>query len=170
MSINKLVVTTLIRFLGISALTLLTACASVNNESDGPLQWETVHLGSHGPGQPSQIIAVRDQDSWNRLLEQQFGRSLPQEILGRVDFRNRMIAAVFLGQRSDSCYSVRIESAYRKDGRIKVEYSEQLPFWGQRPPGRAICFYSHSFPYHIISLPRLPDPVDFVRLADTPSF
>ena len=153
-----------IRLLAISAASLLTACNSLVHLNDGPIQWETVDVNGYRQDQSVQTITVvRDQNTWNRLLDEQFPKHRPVSLTESVDFRSKMIVAVFLGARPNGCYSVRIENVYRKDARVKIEYSELVPF------GPRMCTYSFIYPYHIISLPNSTDPVDFIRRADTPS-
>jgi hypothetical protein len=148
------------RVLSFALAILLVGCISLTHQSDGPVKWDTVAVGIGSITDSERTAVVRDPAMWRHVLSERFSHKLPPSVSENLDFRKTMIIAMFTGARSNGCYAVRIDDVRREKGRIIVEYSEKIPGF------RSICTYSVVHPYHMISLPNSPDPVDFVRRAD----
>ena len=94
---------------------------------------------------------------WRMLWAEHSARPAPD-----VDFSRSIVAGVFLGSRPTAGYRVDITAATLADGRIVLEYVEQRP-----APGGLVLQVLTS-PYHLVTLSRDVETVEFRRVVDPP--
>lgn len=76
-----------------------------------------------------------------------------------IDFSKRMVVAVFLGSRPDTCYDVDVSDIYRINGKIRVNVVERV--MGRN--AALACGASFVYPGSLIELQRSDEPVEFVH-------
>ena len=97
-------------------------------------------------------VVVRDRRTWNALWRRHAG---PGQV-PNINFRTSMVIAVFRGTLPNGCYSTEITDVYRTDSGLTVSRVDTEP--GQD----AVCTLAIVTPAHLISVPRVDDPVRFV--------
>ncbi len=97
-------------------------------------------------------LVIRDDEQWRALWAEHAGPGAPPP---DVDFRTRMIAAVFAGDRPTPGYGVEIVAARRQEEALGIVVSESRP-----APG-TIAAQVIVTPFHIVALPRFEGPVSF---------
>lgn len=129
-------------------------------QADGPVKFTDVDRDPYsGIGTESNRV-VRDANAWSALWAQHKSGRTPQPALPAIDFSKDLIAAVFAGQRPNSCWELNIERVSRLEGKIVVEYRlrDVTPV--------AICAMAITSPSHLVALPRTDLPVEFRRLTN----
>lgn len=103
---------------------------------------------------------VRHLTAWHALWDEHTANQSPQPPAPAINFSQTMVAGVFLGSRSNSCYQVSIHSVARHvdPDRIEITFKESLP-----PPG-AVCATVITHPAALITLPYSNLPVEFLEL------
>jgi VWFA-related protein len=97
---------------------------------------------------------ARDEAEWTQLWA-----SLPiRRAAPRVTFENTMIAAVFLGSRPTTGYSVEIVGAARDGDALIVQYVEHAP------PASTMVAQVVTTPFAVAGVPRFDGPVRFERV------
>ena len=78
-----------------------------------------------------------------------------------VDFSHDMVVALFMGERPTGGYAIEITRIERTDHGLSVHYRTS------RPDPSAIQTQALTQPFHLVTVPRVDDPVTFV--AETPA-
>lgn len=76
-------------------------------------------------------------------------------VFPKIDFKNQMVAVIFLGERPSSGYNIEIKNIIKTDSQIVVEASETSP-----TPETAISSIITT-PYQFVTLPQSDLPVKF---------
>ena len=115
----------------------------------------TVDTISKGDGSriadPRRVI-VRDDDGWRALWSEHTGNNVPPP---PVDFANRMVAAIFAGERPSAGYAVVIVGMRRDGDSLTVLVEERSPAKGMMAAQVILS------PFHIVSLARFEGDVRF---------
>jgi uncharacterized membrane protein len=104
--------------------------------------------------QPRRAI-VRDEAEWRALWAAHAGPEMPAPA---VDFRSRMVAAVFAGERATPGFEIEIAAARHDGAALILAVAE-------RPPARRVAAQIVVAPFHIVTVPRHDGAVHF---ADYP--
>jgi hypothetical protein len=75
-----------------------------------------------------------------------------------IDFSQKMVVGVFLGQRPSGCYAVAIKGVTQSAGKITVQYKETVP-----SPNMS-CTMALTFPSQIATIPASDLPVEFAAV------
>jgi hypothetical protein len=120
------------------------------------LSFTTVARGTASAIDEPREVVIRTPEEWTAVWRQH-GASGPAPA---VDFSKLMVVGVFLGSRATGGYDVTIAGVTAGPGRARtVEYVE-------RRPGRSdIVAQMLTAPFHLVSIPRDPAPVEFRRGA-----
>ena len=118
-----------------------------------PLAWRDV-TGQLGPAEfrrPAGRVFGSARELRRYVIAAMPGRapSLP-----RIDFRRREAVLLAAGPRSSTGYTVDVETVREERGRIVVQVRERTPSLGDPVAARV------TYPYRLITLPRLDKPVD----------
>ena len=110
-----------------------------------------------GVDHASQVV-VQTAAEWSALWK----AHAPERPMPAVDFSTNMLIAVFLGSRPTSGYSIEIRRITAGPDAVEVEYVEQ------QPDPQTITAQILTAPCHIVTIPRRPAVVKFVRLEGSP--
>jgi hypothetical protein len=97
-------------------------------------------------------VVIRDDQEWRALWAEHAGAAAA---LPPVDFRTRMVAAVFAGDRPTPGYGVEIVDARRQADTLGILVTESRPAPGLMAAQVIVT------PFHIVALPRFEGPVSF---------
>ena len=122
----------------------------------GRLRFRTIAKGDGAAGSlrdPAGLVVGRDarwQRVWRKLTGGDHGRP-------RVDFDRRQLLVVVQGRRPSGGYEIRIRRVDGLPDGLVVDVREVSPAPGC--PAAGVL----TSPFHVVSIPRLDRPVDFVR-------
>jgi uncharacterized membrane protein len=100
---------------------------------------------------------VRDPGSWRALWAAHAG---PESVAPAVDFRSRVVAAVFAGERPSPGHAIEITGVREDPGTLTLTVAERRP-----PRGSAAAQLLVS-PFHIVTLPRFDGEVRFADASE----
>jgi len=128
------------------------------NWTDRALNFSTIDANSLSGVQNFRTVAIRDDSAfWDAIWKEHKKDMLPIPELPVVDFSRKMVIGVFLGFRTNSCYSVNITSIRLISGqRLRVIYHEG------KPSGNGACAEVITYPAHIVITDKLDVPVEFI--------
>jgi len=98
---------------------------------------------------------ARTPEEWTALWRQHTGAAK----MPAVDFKSRMVVAVFLGSRTSAGYSAEIVGTRESEGALIVEWRER------RPGGDEVAAQVLTSPAVMVSIPKFAGEVKFVRVA-----
>jgi hypothetical protein len=104
-----------------------------------------------GIAEPRQVV-VRFADAWQALWKEHASGPPPA-----VDFSQSIVVGVFLGSRPTAGYEVEIVRIRRTGAGLAVEYVER------RPAPDALAAQVLTAPFHLVTLARTADPIEFIR-------
>ncbi len=124
------------------------------NQKKIPL--ESLALGLYCSHQDRATYIITQEPDWNRLWntierENTFQRNLPP-----VNFSQYMIIAVFMGEHLQGGAQTRITGARERSGKLLVAILETRVDEGGEGPSWSVQ------PYHIVKVPRIHAPIDFL--------
>ncbi len=133
---------------------LLLGCTSVG---EGEVGFETIE----GPGSAIDFIeaeelVISSQEDWMTLWQRLQEGVIPSVPAPEIDFSQRMVLAVFAGEKPTGGFTMAIKRVVKERGGLKVYVEEGSP-----PPG-AMVTQVLTYPYHIVSIPRIDLPVEFI--------
>ena len=70
-------------------------------------------------------VVVKDQSAWEALWKAHKSTVTPRPPTPAVDFSTHHVVGVFLGNRMNGCYGVKIDRVHQEGGRIIVRYTEK---------------------------------------------
>jgi uncharacterized membrane protein len=130
--------------------------------------FDTVARGDNSGIVTPRRAIVRDADDWQALWAEHAGADA---LAPEVDFGDRMIAAVFAGERPTPGFDIAITDARREGAALALIVTEATP-----PADRVVAQVITS-PFHIVRLPRndgdvvirdaRSNPADEIRLTDS---
>lgn len=114
---------------------------------------KTIDRGANSQVESPRQTVARTPAEWSALWRSH----APNRPVPDLDLSSMMVAAVFLGSRPTSGYSVEIVRS-RADGQsLVVEYVER------QPAPDAITAQMLTRPFHIVVMPAFSGPVSFVK-------
>lgn len=118
-----------------------------------------VALTTVARGTDSQItkpreVAVRSADEWRMLWSEHSGERAPA-----VDFSRVIVLSIFMGTQPSAGYAVEIVGVRNEGATTRVEYREMRP-----SPG-TLSAQMLTSPFHLVSIPRTTNPIEFRKLA-----
>ena len=139
----------------------LAACGGAQ-ESEAPPQpvaQKTVDMDRYSGVSEAQTVLISDATAWDTLWAKHKREQDPVPRTPSIDFSQQMVVAVFAGERPDTCAAVTIQKVYRTNNRLVVEYTEPPP------DPAAVCSALTTHPSQLVSIPRGPGPVEFIKNA-----
>lgn len=134
-----------------------TASASACTPPASPIAFSTVDVNQYSGISTAQTHVVGDAITWTNLWSAHQKNRIPQPALPAINFAQKTVLGVFLGARSNGCYSVKIEKVYQTGEKVIAEYKETVPSAG------AICTLAITSPSHLVVIDRPQYAVQFVR-------
>ncbi|MBD3271443.1 MAG: protease complex subunit PrcB family protein [Elusimicrobia bacterium] len=114
-------------------------------------------IGTQSGIQEQKEIVIRDHKSWETLWNTHVSYKSPSPSPPKVNFKRMMAAAVFLGQKPSSGYTVKITAIKRLPEKIIVHYRENSP------PRDAMLLQVITQPFHIKLIEYSDKPVEFIK-------
>src|SRR5262244_523922 len=142
-----------------SFLLLLASCTACAAAAAVPFSTLAKGLAS-GVGQPTQIV-VRSQNDWAELWSRHMRAQSAPPPLPSVDFSRDMVVALFMGERPTGGYAIEVTRIERTAQGLSVHYRTS------RPAPSATQMQALTQPFHLVTVPRVDDPVTFV--AESPA-
>lgn len=102
--------------------------------------------------EPGQVVA-RSASEWTTLWRQHAG----DKPAPAVDFKTRMVVAIFLGTRGSAGYSADVTGIRPAGGALIVEWQERRPQKGE------VAAQVLTSPAVIVSVPKFDGPVTFEK-------
>lgn len=98
---------------------------------------------------------IRDQQAWTTLWKE---HSASASNAPSVDFSQKMVVALFLGQRANGCASIEDVSIWRQGGVSRVSHRDTYP------SPSTVCTQAITSPALFIVIPRNDDRFEFNRI------
>lgn len=108
---------------------------------------------------------ITNDSRWQQFWRSHKSNMRPTPDAPDVDFRNEMVVAVFLGERSTGGYGIRVTKIERIGGATYVHYTTSSP---QSSGGGGFTTQAFSQPYHLVKVPRYSGPVYFIETKAKP--
>ena len=122
------------------------AMAASDVQPTTQVSFETVEKGIYTGVKARLQIVIRDQSEWKDLWQQHASIRANQTPPPAIDFRDRIVVAVFLGDKPTGGYEIFITRAERTNDVITVLFIEKEP-----RPG-SITTQAFTQPFHIVQL------------------
>jgi hypothetical protein len=138
-------------FLLLIVFALSTACVStpVNEQ---PVPFTTLARGSYCDVTKPQDHVIQSQAElnqiWNKL-------NLAEQNIPALDFNQRTVLAIFMGEQSSGGYAIRIDRIVRTPAEIVVTVRQTVP------PKNTPASLAQTQPYILVSIPRTDLPIKF---------
>lgn len=116
---------------------------------------EVLAVGSNSGVTQTREQVIRDQQTWTALWNE---HSRPTSNAPLVDFSQKMVVALFLGQRSNGCSAIEEVSIWRQSGVTRVSHRDSYP------APTTMCTMAITFPYMFLVMPRNDDLFEFNRI------
>lgn len=141
-------------------IALIVSIAGCSGESsptgpDGPLALTDVHRTLTSGITNQRIEVISRQARWAEVWDAITAPMSPKPPLPSVDFDNRLLVLAALGEQSDSCKNVRVDSVERRGGTLLITAAET------RPPATCTCPPIVVQPVHVVSIPRAATDASF---------
>ena len=133
----------------------LSGCDN-NSTTTTPLDFRTLLNTQSSAIVGQRFTVVKDIDAWKTLWAEHLGLATGVP-MPEVNFAQDMVLGVFLGMRSNTCFSVSIETVeHIANQRVLVKFREQK--------AGPVCGQAETEPVHLIALRSSELPVEFVEL------
>jgi PrcB C-terminal len=124
--------------------TAKAAAARTHPASPNSVPFQTVAKGFRsGISEPLQTVARNDAE-WQTLWQKQVAVQSNPLPPPAIDFKNELVAAVFLGEKPTGGYSIEIVGAEKTNGSLTISYSETMPRSG------SMLTQAFTQPFHIV--------------------
>lgn len=133
---------------------LLTVTALAAEKSPG-VEVVNEWKGSDATQETPARIVVEDQTGWEEVWSGMKGNTHPKPERPKVNFDTHTVIAVFMGRRMTGGHAVKITSIEEND-KLVVRVSES------GPSPRAMVTMALTSPYHVVVVPKIGRPVEFV--------
>ena len=134
----------------------LTGWALGVHPYDIPVSFDVVAQGAYSGVTEAGFKEIKTPEAWEALWQQVQSTLVPVPAAPSVDFQNFEVLAVFMGQRGNGGYHIRISE-------IKPQRAELCVTVVSTEPGPG-CLTTMALtqPYQMVLVPRLSGPVVFV--------
>jgi hypothetical protein len=145
-----------IRTVLIASILVLAGCGEGSgNSTEVPIQ--SIERRSISGVEPAQNVVIRDTAAWEALWTKHTSLFSPPLTTPTIDFNQKQVVAVFIGYRSNGCYSVEITRVFEVASITTVEYHEGVP------EPSAICTANITNPVHLVSISSANTTIQFVK-------
>ncbi|MDY6936376.1 MAG: protease complex subunit PrcB family protein [Cyanobacteriota bacterium] len=120
------------------------------------IPFSTLDRGSYAGIDEPFAQTIGDAASWEIFWNQLQGNLVPIPSVPDVDFTEKEILAVGMGQRNSGGYYIEVESVAIEAGTVEVSFRETTNSCG-------IATMALTQPYHLVVIDRLDFPVRFIR-------
>jgi hypothetical protein len=119
------------------------------------MPFERVAADAYSGVTRKQNVVIKDEAAWVRLWTEHNAGRTPAPALPKVDFSNKMLVGVFLGD-TGNCHTIAIPRVAAGAGAIQVEVEEGVL------QTFAVCAAVLTQPMEIVAIDRTDIPVEFV--------
>src|SRR5215467_7875722 len=142
-----------------SFLLLLASCTACATAA--PVPFSTLAKGlASGVAQPTQIV-IRSQNDWAALWSRHMRTQIAPPPPPPVDFSRDMVVGLFMGERPTGGYAIEVTRIEGTAQGLSVHYRTS------RPDPSAMQTQALTQPFHLVTVPRVDDPVTFVAESPT---
>lgn len=117
-------------------------------------QWKGNYSGYTKPAR----LLIYTQDQWKEVWEKINSLRLPKPELPNIDFKKKMVIAVFMGGQQSGGYDIEIVDILKEEKEIVVVVEETKPL------PDSLRTMALTSPYHVIIVERYSLPVRFQSL------
>ncbi len=114
-------------------------------------QWK----GNHSGYTKATRLVIYTQNQWKEVWEKINSLRLPKPELPNIDFKKKMVIAVFMGERQSGGYDIEIIDIFKKEKEIVVVVDEK------EPSPDSLQTMALTSPYHVVIVKRSSLPVRF---------
>jgi hypothetical protein len=121
--------------------------------------FKTLDKGARSGVRAYRAEAVLSAEMWDVVWRMHVGGGSDERAAALppyVDFTQSMVIAFFMGEQPTSGYGASIVSVAAREDRLVVEVETEVP------PRGAAALYVLTQPFHLVEVPRLSLPVEFV--------
>lgn len=115
----------MIKKLALILVLILMSCAS--QKDMGSLPFEVLVENEYGGFDNAQTIAIKDQDELAEIYSQINKTRKPGFTLPKIDFKEEMVLALFMGQKNSGGYVFHISKIVETDAAVEVFYKTSSP-------------------------------------------
>lgn len=112
----------------------------------GPVEFETVMTGQHSLIDTASVILVDNAELWSKIWNLAQGKIEPMPATPDIDFAEYSIIAVFMGQKNNSGYSVKVSELIQDGNNLTVRVINHISVGGMMLP-------VVTNPCHMVKLP-----------------
>ena len=117
-------------------------------------QWKGNYSGFTKPAR----LLIYTQDQWKEVWEKINSLRLPKPELPSIDFKKKLVIAVFMGEHQGGGYDIEIIDILKKEKEIIVVVDEK------EPSSDSLQTMALTSPYHVVIVKRSSFPVRFQSL------
>lgn len=117
-------------------------------------EWKGYHCGYTKAAK----LLIKTEDQWKEVWEKINSLRLPKPELPSIDFKKKMVIAVFMGERQSGGYDIEIIDIFKKEKEIVVVVDEK------EPSPDSLRTMALTSPYHVVIVKRSSLPVRFQSL------
>lgn len=128
------------------------------NTPENSIDFSTLKEGYQNEIKTKQERVITTSEEWADLWTEMFPTEM---IASAIDFEEKMIIAVFQGEKNTGGYSIEITEIIEKDNSLKVYIKETVP--GEN----CILTQALTSPYHIVELDKTDKEIKFMRTQST---
>jgi hypothetical protein len=110
----------------------------------------TLEKGTYCGVPERKAVLVTDEQAWETLWRQHTSRVVNGPGAPAIDFSQKSVLAVYMGEQRTGGYSVAVTSITRENGRLTVTVRQTRP-----GPG-AITTMALTQPFHLVRIPKVP--------------
>ena len=149
--------------LGSTLLLLLVmsgGCFGGDNASptspDGIVSYADVYMSQTSGFATRHAEVISRESRWAEVWEQITATQSPKPARPAVNFEERILVVVALGETAATCHFVKVDNVQRVDGELRIAVVDAAP----QVPGCA-CPIGSVQPVHVIAVPRLATSASF---------
>lgn len=131
---------------------------AIFGEKEDGFEFNTIAKGHYSGIADSRNLIIKDIQTWQEAWEAHASIRLPRPELPNIDFTEKLVIAVFNGERSTGGYTLEIDKIERMDDKIRVYICKQKP-----GPGLMVT-QAFTQPHHIIEIEKSDLPIEFVYI------
>lgn len=136
-------------FIGLflSAMTSCMGLAKQPNQPDGPVEFKTILSGTSSAADKADILLIENDEQWRKIWKIATGKVDPLPEPPIIDFKNNVIIAAFMGEKTSSGHRIEIARIIKSGQILKVLVIHRSSSQGMLLPVL-------TSPFHIVSIPK----------------
>lgn len=133
----------------IAVILIVAGCSGVGKKRspDGPVAFQTILSGQYSQADTAAVYLIDNNDQWRKIWDLAMGRQDPLPHAVKLDFKNNMALAVFMGKKGAVGHRVEISKITKKGEKLTVLVKNHHSSGGMVLP-------VVTSPYHLITIPK----------------